>query len=140
MSSAVIRRRIQGVAFVALVICLVALSIAKYSGAFADGVPVTLRVDHTGLQLDKHADVKVRGLIVGEVTDLRTAGPSATVALRLKPEMAAQIPDNVSARLLPKTLFGEKYVALVLPVHPSGRPLAAGDVIPQDRRDRKSVV
>lgn len=133
MTSAVIRRRVQGVAFMVLVIGLVALSIAKYQGAFADGVPVTLRVDHTGLQLDKHSDVKVRGLIVGEVTDLRTSGSGATVALRLKPEMVHLIPDNVSARLLPKTLFGEKYVALVLPPHPSGRPLSAGDVIPQDR-------
>jgi virulence factor Mce-like protein len=133
MTSAVIRRRVQGVAFMILVIGLVALSIAKYQGAFADGVPVTLRVDHTGLQLDKHSDVKVRGLIVGEVTDLRTSGSGATVALRLKPEMVHLIPDNVSARLLPKTLFGEKYVALVLPPHPSGRPLSAGDVIPQDR-------
>ncbi|HJT04443.1 MAG TPA: MCE family protein [Pseudonocardiaceae bacterium] len=138
MTSTVIRRRLQGVAFVALIICLIALSIAKYSGAFDDGVPVTLRVDHTGLQLDKHSDVKVHGLIVGEVTDLSTSGPNtsgagATVALRLKPEMARQIPNNVSARLLPKTLFGEKYVSLVLPEHPSGRSLAAGDVIPQDR-------
>lgn len=133
MTSAVIRRRIQGIAFLVLVICLVALSIAKYQGAFADGVPVTVRVDHTGLQLDKHSDVKVRGLIVGEVTGLRSTGSDATVALRLEPEMVHLIPDNVSARLLPKTLFGEKYVALVLPPHPSGRPLSAGDVIPQDR-------
>jgi virulence factor Mce-like protein len=133
MTSTVIRRRIQGLAFLVLVICLVALSIAKYQGAFADGVPVTVRVDHTGLQLDKHSDVKVRGLIVGEVTELRSTGSDATVALRLKPEMVHLIPDNVSARLLPKTLFGEKYVALILPPHPSGRPLSAGDVIPQDR-------
>jgi virulence factor Mce-like protein len=92
-----------------------------------------LRVDHTGLQLDVHSDVKVRGLIVGEVTDLSASGGGATVALSLKPEMVHLIPDNVSARLLPKTLFGEKYVSLVLPEHPSGRSLSAGDVIPQDR-------
>ncbi len=132
MTSAVIRRRVQGVAFLAVVIALIALSIAKYSGAFYNGVPVTLRVDHTGLQLDKHSDVKVRGLIVGEVTDLSSSGAAATVALRLNPDMVHLIPDNVSARLLPKTLFGEKYVALVLPSHPSDRPLSAGDVIPQD--------
>ena len=133
MTSAVIRRRVQGVAFLAVVISLIGLSIAKYSGAFSDGIPVTMRVDHTGLQLDKHSDVKVRGLIVGEVTDLSSSGAAATVALRLKPEMVHLIPDNVSARLLPKTLFGEKYVALILPPHPSGRPLSAGDVIAQDR-------
>ncbi len=129
----VIRRRLQGVAFLVVVISLIALSIAKYSGAFSGGVPVTLRVDHTGLQLDKHSDVKVRGLVVGEVTGLSSSGGAATVALRLKPEMVPLIPDNVSARLLPKTLFGEKYVSLVLPERPSARALSAGDVIPQDR-------
>jgi phospholipid/cholesterol/gamma-HCH transport system substrate-binding protein len=129
----VIRRRLQGVAFLLVVACLAALSIAKYSGAFSGGVPVTLRVDHTGLQLDKHADVKIRGLVVGEVTGLSSSGGAATVGLVLKPEMVPLIPDNVSARLLPKTLFGEKYVSLVLPERPSGRPLSAGDVIPQDR-------
>ena len=133
MISAVVRRRVQGVAFLAVVISLIALSIAKYSGAFSDGVPVTLRVDHTGLQLDKHSDVKVRGLIVGAVSNISSSGTAATVALRLEPEMVHLIPDNVRARLLPKTLFGEKYVALILPPHPSARPLSAGDVIPQDR-------
>jgi phospholipid/cholesterol/gamma-HCH transport system substrate-binding protein len=129
----VIRRRLQGVAFLAVVLCLVTLPVAKYSGAFSDGVPVTLRVDHTGLQLDKHSDVKIRGLVVGEVTGLSSSGGAATVALTLKAEMVPLIPDNVSARLLPKTLFGEKYVSLVLPERPSARPLSAGDVIPQDR-------
>jgi virulence factor Mce-like protein len=129
----VTRRRLQGVAFLMVVTCLVALSIAKYSGAFSSGVPVTLRVDHTGLQLDKHSDVKIRGLLVGEVTGLSSSGGAATVGLMLKPEMVPLIPDNVSARLLPKTLFGEKYVSLVLPERPSARPLSAGDVIPQDR-------
>ncbi len=129
----VIRRRLQGVAFLVVVISLAALSIAKYSGVFSGGVPVTLRVDHTGLQLDAHSDVKIRGLVVGEVTGLSSSGGAAAIALMLKPEMVPLIPDNVSARLLPKTLFGEKYVSLVLPERPSGRALSAGDVIPQDR-------
>jgi virulence factor Mce-like protein len=133
MIPVVLRRRLQGIAFLIVVISLIALSIATYSGAFSHGVPVTLRVDHTGLQLDKHSDVKIRGLIVGEVTDLHSSGEAATVTLMLKPEMVRLIPANVSARLLPKTLFGEKYVSLILPQHPSGRPLSAGDVIPQDR-------
>jgi virulence factor Mce-like protein len=41
----------------------------------------------------------------------------------------------VSARLLPKTLFGERYVALQLPDSASGEQLADGDVIGQDRTE-----
>jgi phospholipid/cholesterol/gamma-HCH transport system substrate-binding protein len=133
MTTAVIRRRLHGVAFLVVIISLIALSIATYSGAFARGVPVTLRAEHTGLQLEKRSDVKVRGLIVGEVTDVSSSGGGALVHMTLKPELVHLIPDNVSARLLPKTLFGEKYVSLILPDRPSRRPLSAGDVIPQDR-------
>jgi phospholipid/cholesterol/gamma-HCH transport system substrate-binding protein len=133
MTTAVIRRRLQGVAFLVVVVSLIALSVAKYSGVFSRGMPVTLRTDHTGLQLDKHADVKVRGLIVGEVADVSSSGDVATVRMTLNPELVHLIPDNVSARLLPKTLLGEKYVSLVVPPRPSGRPLSAGDVIPRDR-------
>ncbi|MGH3903521.1 MAG: MCE family protein [Pseudonocardiaceae bacterium] len=128
-----IRRRLQGVGFLVVVISLIALSVATYSGAFRDGVPVTLQADTTGLQLGERSDVKVRGLIVGEVVDVSSSGDTATVHLLLQPEMVRRIPDNVSARLLPKTLFGEKYVALVLPEQPSARTLAEGDVIGQDR-------
>jgi phospholipid/cholesterol/gamma-HCH transport system substrate-binding protein len=39
----------------------------------------------------------------------------------------------VRARLLPKTLFGEKYVDLVAPAHTSAHPIRSGDVITQDR-------
>jgi phospholipid/cholesterol/gamma-HCH transport system substrate-binding protein len=38
----------------------------------------------------------------------------------------------VSAQILPKTLFGEQYVALSIPTDP-GAHIKAGDVIPQDR-------
>jgi phospholipid/cholesterol/gamma-HCH transport system substrate-binding protein len=57
----------------------------------------------------------------------------ATIDLALDPHFLPQIPADVSARLLPKTLFGERYVSLVEPAHPAARRLAGGDVIPQDR-------
>ena len=35
----------------------------------------------------------------------------------------------MTARIVPKTLFGEKYVALQVPKDPSSRSIGAGDVI-----------
>ena len=32
----------------------------------------------------------------------------------------------MTARIIPKTLFGEKYVALQLPARPDAEPIAAG--------------
>ncbi|MGQ0576146.1 MAG: MCE family protein [Pseudonocardia sp.] len=133
------RRILQGGALVAVIVLLIGLTIASYRGAFDDGVPVTLKVQTAGLQLNERADVKVRGLIVGEVTAITTSGAAqgADVALALDPALVDQIPAGVSARILPKTLFGEKFVQLVYPdgVTPAGvaTPIAAGDVIGLDR-------
>jgi phospholipid/cholesterol/gamma-HCH transport system substrate-binding protein len=137
--TAALRRRMQGVAFLAVLATLLGLAVGKYAGLFEAGVPVTLEVDRTTNQLGERADVKVRGLIVGEVESISTefASGAATVALQLDPAMVDQIPAGVSARVLPKTLFGESYVSLVFPdgVTPDSvaAPISAGDVIPLDR-------
>ena len=122
-----------GVAFLLVLALLVGLSVAVYDKAFVDVVHVTLRADRVGNQLAPPADVKLRGMIVGEVRSVSSDGNAATVALALQPRTVGLIPENVSARLLPKTLFGEKFVDLVLPRRPSRARLAEGDVIPQDR-------
>jgi virulence factor Mce-like protein len=75
------------------------------------------------------ADVKIRGVIVGEVGSIRSLGDHASLELALQPDKISAIPANVSARLLPKALFGERYVALQIPDKPTHGHLAAGDVI-----------
>jgi phospholipid/cholesterol/gamma-HCH transport system substrate-binding protein len=129
------RRRLQGLLFVIVLLALVGLSVGVYAGAFDDGVPVTLRVERAGNQLGERADVKVRGVIVGRVESLSTDGDAATVQLSIDREKVELIPANVAARLIPKTLFGERYVSLVLPDGPHAPPLSAGDVIPLDRSE-----
>jgi virulence factor Mce-like protein len=127
------KRRLQGLLFVVVLLALVGLSVGSYAGAFDRGVPVTLQVDRVGNQLAEKADVKVRGLDVGKVTAVSTDGEMATVQLMIDPDKVDLIPANVSAQLIPKTLFGERYVSLVLPDGPRAQPLSAGDVIPMDR-------
>jgi phospholipid/cholesterol/gamma-HCH transport system substrate-binding protein len=129
------RRRLQGLLFVVVLLALSGLAVGEYAGAFDDGVPVTLRVDRVGTQLAERADVKIRGLDVGEVESISTDGDGVTVELSLDPEQVDRIPADVSARLIPKTLFGERYVSLVPPERPRAVSLAAGDVIPMDRSE-----
>jgi phospholipid/cholesterol/gamma-HCH transport system substrate-binding protein len=125
-------RRALGVAFLLVLALLVGLSVASYRKTFVRVVAVTLEADHVGSQLAPAADVKLRGIVVGEVRSVRSTGGGARVGLALDPDAVRLIPGNVSARLLPKTLFGERYVALVPPPRP-GPPIRAGDVIGQDR-------
>jgi virulence factor Mce-like protein len=128
-----LRRRLLGLLLIAVMVGGVALSIALYDKAFTSVVTVKLQADKIGNQLIKQSDVKVRGLIVGSVQDIVATSDGAELTLALNPESAKLIPENVSARFLPKTLFGERFVSLEIPQQPSTRTLASGDVIPQDR-------
>jgi phospholipid/cholesterol/gamma-HCH transport system substrate-binding protein len=139
--AAIARRRMYGVCFIGVIVALVALSIAFYNKTFTKVILVTLRADHTGNQLVSDSDVKERGIIVGTVRDVKVqshgecqdpTGTCALVTLALDPGRAAIIPNNVSAQILPKTMFGEQYVALQLPAQ-AGPHIKNNDVIPQDR-------
>ncbi|GAB3457480.1 MCE family protein [Actinophytocola sediminis] len=130
--SARVRYPLYGVVFLVIAALFVMLSIAFYRKTFVEVVPVRLETSHAGNQLRVGADVKLRGLIVGEVRGVRPEGDLAVLDLALDPDTAADIPANVSARLLPKTLFGERYVALQVPAKP-GPPIAENAVIGQDR-------
>lgn len=129
---ATIRRRLTGVVFLAVLAGLLTLSIAIYNKAFTKTVEVTLRTDSTGNQLRKASDVKERGIIVGSVKKVASHGDGAVVTLALDPSRVDLIPSNVSAEVLPKTLFGEQYVSLEIPDQ-KARAIKAGDVIEQDR-------
>jgi phospholipid/cholesterol/gamma-HCH transport system substrate-binding protein len=128
----VIKRRLLGVVFIAVIAGLVTLSIAIYNKVFTPTVNVTLKAQHTGNELLIDSDVKERGIIVGSVKAVRANGHAAVVTLALDPSRVKQIPSNVTAQILPKTLFGEQYVALHYPKDPQGS-IQAGDVIPEDR-------
>jgi len=131
--AALIKRRLSGVAFLVVIALLVGLTVLFYRKAFTPVVHVSLKADRIGNQLSAPADVKVRGLVVGEVRGVHSTGDGATIDLALQPDKVKGIPSNVLAQLLPKTLFGEKYVLLVVPAQAASTHLKSGDVIPQDR-------
>ena len=107
-----IEHRVLGVAFLVLLLLAVWFTYAVFSKTFTDYHEVTLKASKIGLQLPDRADVKVRGVIVGEVLDTRTTPEGAELTLGLYPSKREVVPADVEARIVPKTLFGEKYVAL----------------------------
>ncbi len=124
------KRRLLGVGFLLTVAMLIATSVLIYQKAFTPVVRVTLKAGTAGSQLLRGADVKLRGIIVGDVRSITTDGRTASIGLALDEDEVGLIPANVRARLLPKTLFGEKYVDLVLPPDPAPEAIRSG------RRDR----
>jgi phospholipid/cholesterol/gamma-HCH transport system substrate-binding protein len=130
-----VKRRLQGVGFLVVVAALLGLTVAIYNKSlpWQASDKVTLLADRVGNQLVVPADVKLDGVLVGRVSGVSTNGSQARLTLQIDKSRIKQIPNNVVARILPKTLFGEKYVDLVIPGQPSTTPLRPGDVIPQDR-------
>lgn len=126
------RRRLLGLGYIVVIFALILLSIAVYQKKFSSFVTVKLRTDHTGNQLLIDSDVKERGIIVGSVQKVKSEGDGAVITLALDPGRVKEIPSNVSAQILPKTLFGEEYVSLTYPDNPAP-PIKGGAVIAQDR-------
>jgi phospholipid/cholesterol/gamma-HCH transport system substrate-binding protein len=121
------------VLFLVVLTAFVTLSIMIYNKDFVSEVPVTLKADRVGNQLQSGGDVKARGVVVGEIRGIRSTSTGAEVDLALQPDKVQWLPTDVSALLVPKTLFGERYVQLSIPDGSANAPkLASGDVIEQD--------
>jgi phospholipid/cholesterol/gamma-HCH transport system substrate-binding protein len=120
--------KVLGVVFLALMLSGVWATYGVFTKQFSSYDEVALKTSKIGLQLPERADVKVRGVIVGEVLDFEPEGDGAVVTLGLYQDSDTEIPANVSGSILPKTLFGEKFVSLVVPESPEG-VLEAGDTI-----------
>ena len=127
------RLLVAGVAFLTVIATLIAFSIAIYQKAFEQVTMVTIKADRAGLQLPKFGDVRIHGVLVGQVRQIAQDGEQASIQVALQPDEARQIPENVRVQILPTTLFGQKYISFVRPDQPSSTPLSDGDVIPADR-------
>lgn len=126
------KERIAGIGFLLVLAALLGVCVASYLKLFTPKVDVTVQADNAGLQMSRHADVKLHGVLVGEVRDISSTGDGAVLDLALDPSATGKIPAGVTARLLPKTLFGEKYVQLVPPEKDSGGSIQPGAVVEVD--------
>ncbi|MFC5176805.1 MCE family protein [Nocardioides taihuensis] len=129
MSRIIANPRLLGVVFLALLVGAVYLTYGIFTKKFADYDEVTLQTSKIGLQLPTRADVKIRGVIVGEVLDFDTTADGAELTLGIYPSQIDTIPANVTGSIVPKTLFGEKYVSLEIPQSGAAGTLQTGDVI-----------
>lgn len=124
------RRKSLGVVFLVVMLAGVWATYGVFTQKFSDYDEVVVHASRIGLQLPKRADVKIRGVIVGEVLDFVPTAEGADITLGLYPDRTAEVPRDVTASILPKTLFGEKYVSLIPPEDgSSARPIRAGDEI-----------
>lgn len=125
---------LKGIALVAVIGALIALSIASYNSVFDDVVRVSVALPRAGLQLNPNGDVRVHGALVGRIVSVHSAGQGATVELAINRDAVSAIPAESTAAVLPTTLFGQKYVELLTP-SAGGSPVQDGDVLRAAPRD-----
>ncbi len=123
------RLRLVGVAWLALLALLVALSIATYDKAFDGHVTASIDTPRTGMQLNVGGDVRMNGAIVGRVSGIEATREGARVEVQLDGDAARRIPDSATARILPTTLFGQKYVELASRADPRTGHVVEGTVL-----------
>ncbi|MEV5648031.1 MCE family protein [Nocardia sp. NPDC052254] len=101
-----------------LIVFVIALAFlfARYQGyILKPAVGVTANLTTTGDGLPANADVKFRGVLVGEVKDVSVAakGELQQVHIDMKPDYISSIPANVTARVVPSNLFAVTSVEFV---------------------------
>ncbi|EGD54776.1 mammalian cell entry related domain-containing protein [Gordonia neofelifaecis NRRL B-59395] len=90
-------------------------------------VPVSAGLIATG------APVRFHGVKVGEVSEIDPGTTSSRVEMTVDEAALGQIPRSVTARILPRTFFGDIYVQLVpISGSTSSEALSAGDRIAVD--------
>jgi phospholipid/cholesterol/gamma-HCH transport system substrate-binding protein len=101
---ATVRRRLAGVVFLVVPALLVWLAVAVYDKRFTDSAPVVVETGSVGNEMHLGAEVKLRGVVVGEVREIDATDDGARLTLALRPNILARIPADVRAQMLPTTL------------------------------------
>jgi phospholipid/cholesterol/gamma-HCH transport system substrate-binding protein len=114
---------------VAVLVAVVLLTGLLFNDSFNSYVPVLLTSDRAGLVMDSGSKVKMRGVQVGQVSQVSGGSGPVRLKLDIYPDEIRHIPANVSARIRATTIFGAKYVELLYPERPSSQRLAAGQVL-----------
>lgn len=129
-TSSTTRTALLGLVGLALILAFVTVTVGAYRHLFSRAVMVTVDAPRAGLLLDPGADVRLRGVRVGEVRSVHVAGTGARITVALDRGERSLIPSDVSAQIVPSTAVGGKVVSLVAPAHASSTAIEAGQHVP----------
>lgn len=137
MKTHTLRYALLGIIAIVAVVAVGVLSIAQFNRAFDSSVPLTVDSPRAGLLLTTGNEVKMRGVTVGRIESVSVTTTGARLGLGIFPGELHLIPSDVTARIVPPTLFGDKYVELAAPQQPADgsstmTPIAAHATIDAD--------
>lgn len=122
----------RGIGTIVVIALFLAFVTAYGKGQFGNTIYVKAVVKDAGGSLSPGADIKVRGVLVGRTGSVSLSGGVVHVNLALEKDAVRNLPANVTARILPATVFGTSYVDLVMPAYPDDTSIAEGQTVAQD--------
>ncbi|KSZ56574.1 Mce family protein [Rhodococcus pyridinivorans KG-16] len=111
---------------------IVAVALTMFAGGFTSTVPLTVTSPRSGLVMEPDAKVKMRGVEVGRVASIEHTPAGAVLHLDMQPGQMQLIPSNARVAIESTTVFGAKFVDIVVPDDPSSVPMQEGAVIAAD--------
>ncbi|WP_455900702.1 MCE family protein [Rhodococcus gordoniae] len=111
---------------------IVAVALTMFTGGFTSTVPLTVTSPRSGLVMEPDAKVKMRGVEVGRVASIEHTPAGAVLQLDMQPGQMQLIPSNARVAIESTTVFGAKFVDIVVPDDPSSVPMQEGAVIAAD--------
>lgn len=123
-------RPLTGLATVLAIVGVVVLAGTLFNDGFADPATVTVLSPRAGLVMNPDAKVQFHGVQVGKVSSIEDVSDDrAAIHLAIEPSRLSIIPANVIANITSTTVFGAKFVQLVLPPNPAADSLQTGQVL-----------
>lgn len=126
------RIRAAGIGMLAAFGGAVALVAAMMTHAFESPVEVKLLTDRAGLMMAPQNHVKMHGVEIGRVGDVRLKGDRVEMTLELDSEHARFVPANAQAQISPATVFGKKFITLAAPPDGARGSVREGSVLETD--------
>ncbi len=122
-----------GLCFIVVIILVAAVMIAQSRGTFRRTVAITALMQDVGDGLPPKSDVKFQGVRVGTVTKVAPAAQSdmTDVSIELDEPAVHDIPETVTARVVPSNVFAVPSVQLLY--KGEAPALTGGARIAQDR-------
>ncbi|MFZ3392338.1 MCE family protein [Rhodococcus sp. BL-253-APC-6A1W] len=111
---------------------IVFVALTMFAAGFTSTTPVTVTAQRSGLVMEPDAKVKLRGVEVGRVSSIEHTPDGAVLRLAMQPGQMHLIPSDTRVSIESTTVFGAKFVNLVVPEDPSPVPLQEGAVIAAD--------
>jgi phospholipid/cholesterol/gamma-HCH transport system substrate-binding protein len=118
--------RLAATLLASLLVAFAMLTYLSYTAAFSPVDTITVTAPRAGLEMDRGAKVKYRGIQIGKVDNISYTDDEAQLTLAIDSGELHYIPANAAVHIASNTIFGAKSVEFTPPATPLATSLRPG--------------